>query len=93
MYCSMTMKRDMEYMESEYEYIRKRLAESPGSWVCLMCEEVFGPEVRADGTADATAPDLMRIVEPGQNLCGECSLVLTTTPPPNVAWIKGSEPS
>jgi hypothetical protein len=63
--------------------IRAPLATRPGAWVCTLCETVFGPEERGYHVGDATAPDLIKMLEPDQQLCATCFLELCTTPPPN----------
>lgn len=78
--------------EEDYQAIRDHLGQHPGSWVCVMCENVFGPDVRAFRASDGTAPELFRLIEEEQALCDKCFLHLTT-PPPNNPFGSDPEPS
>jgi hypothetical protein len=82
-----------ESQEADYGDIRDELAKRPGSWVCILCETVFGPEIRSFRREDcAKTPELLQMIADDQVLCADCLLVLTT-PPPNSPFGPGSAPS
>ena len=82
-----------DFEDADRADIRDRLAKSPGSWMCLMCEAVFGPDIRSLRAEHCAAtPELSRLISDNEALCADCLLILTT-PPPNDPFDSGSAPS